>query len=96
MGPDMVLVLPPDFQLLAGMGDAGEDRLVQKLIRQARFETFVEPVLLWLAWRDVVPLEIALLSPPQESWRNHVVARTKGAVSVANSSSEKIFWVVSK
>ena len=31
MGPEVVVVVPPGFQFLAGMSEAGEDRLVQEL-----------------------------------------------------------------
>ena len=62
----MVVVIPPDIQLLASMGEAGEDRLDQELVPQARIEAFDEPVLIWLARRDVVPLNIAFLAPAQD------------------------------
>ncbi len=66
MGPEVVVVVPPGFQLLAGMGEAGEDRLVQELVAQTRIEALDEPVLIGLARRDVVPLDIALLRPAQD------------------------------
>ena len=61
MGPEVVVVVPPRFQLLTGVGEAGEDRLVQELVPEPRVEALDEPVLVGLAWRDVVPLDIALL-----------------------------------
>jgi len=62
----VVVVIPPDIQLLASMGEAGEDCLDQELVPQARIEAFDEPVLIWLARRDVVPLDVALLVPAQD------------------------------
>ncbi len=45
------------------MGEAGEDRLVQE---QPRVEALDEPILVWLARRNVVPFHIALLGPAQD------------------------------
>ena len=66
MGPEVVVVMPPGFQFLARMSEAGEDRLVQELVAQARIEAFDKPVLVRLSRRDVVPLDIALLRPAQD------------------------------
>ena len=66
MGPEVVVVVPPGFQFLAGVGKAGGDRLVQELIAQARIEAFDEPVLVGLPRRDLVPLDIAFLRPAQD------------------------------
>lgn len=66
MGPEVVVVMPPSLQLLAGMGEAGEDRLVQELVPQPRVEALDEPVLVGLARCDVVPLDIAFLRPAQD------------------------------
>lgn len=41
VGPDVVAVVPPGFQLLAGVGKAGEDRLVRELIVQAHVHAAV-------------------------------------------------------
>ena len=49
MGPEVVVVVPPCLQLLAGMCEAGEDRLVQELVPQPRIEALDEPVLIGLA-----------------------------------------------
>lgn len=66
MGPEVVVVVSPCLQLLAGMGEAGEDRLVQELIAQPRVEALDEPVLVWFTRRNVVPFHIALLGPAQD------------------------------
>lgn len=66
MRPEVVVVVAPGFQLLAGVGEAGEDRLVQELVPQACVEALDEPVLVWLPRRDVVPLDIAFLRPAQD------------------------------
>ena len=66
MRPEVVVVVPPGFQFLTGMSEAGEDRLVQELVAQASIEALDEPVLVGLARCDVVPLNVALLRPAQD------------------------------
>ena len=66
MGPEVVVVVPPGFQLPAGMGEAGEDRLVQELVPEPGIEALDESVLIGLARRDVVPLDAPLLRPAQD------------------------------
>lgn len=66
MRPEVVVVVAPGFQLLAGVGEAGEDRLVQELVPEPGIEALDEPVLIGLARRDVVPLDVAFLAPAQD------------------------------
>ena len=66
MGPEVVVVVPPGFQFLAGVGETGEDRLVQELVAQTCVKAIDEPVLIRLSRCDVVPLDIAFLRPAQD------------------------------
>ncbi len=61
MRPEVIVVVLPGFEFPAGMGRAGEDRLVQTFVPEPRIEALDEPVLTGLARRDRVPLDIALL-----------------------------------
>jgi hypothetical protein len=54
MGPHVVVVDPPAFDG-PGLGERGEDLLVQALVAQAAVEAFNEAILLGLARRDVIP-----------------------------------------
>lgn len=42
------------------MANAGEQRLVQAFVTQSSVEALDEAVLLRLAWRDVVSLDVAI------------------------------------
>ncbi len=44
MGPEVIVVVPPGFEFPAGMGRAGEDRLVQTFVPEPRIEALGEPV----------------------------------------------------
>lgn len=70
----MVVIVPPGFQIRAGMSAAGKDRLVQQLGAQARIETLDGPVLVWLAWSDVAPCNPVLLRPAQDRHASQLVA----------------------
>ena len=48
------------------MNELGEQGLVQQLIAQPAVKALDKGVLLWLAWRDVVPLDLLLLRPAQD------------------------------
>lgn len=54
VGPDEVVVEPPTLDDGAGLGEAGEDLLVQALVAQPAAKARDEPVLLWFAGHDVV------------------------------------------
>ena len=61
MWPDGVVVIFPDREGLAGMGERSEQRLVEQLVTQSSIEALNECILLWLARRDVVPFDPCLL-----------------------------------
>ena len=66
MGPDIVVIITPDGQFSAGVGQAVEQFLVEKLIAQRAVEGLDEPVLLRLARVDVVPFDLILARPFQD------------------------------
>ena len=53
---------------------AGEQPLVEELIAQPSDEALHEAVLHWLARRDVVPLDLAILLPGQDGVRGQLGA----------------------
>src|SRR6516164_3323962 len=55
---DGVVVVLPDRQGRAHMGERGEDGLVEQLVTQSSVEAFAGGLLLWFAWRDVVPFNL--------------------------------------
>ena len=59
--PDGVVVHGPNRKQFSGVLDRGEQRLVQQFIAQPPVKTLDEGVLCWLAWRDVVPIDVAFL-----------------------------------
>jgi hypothetical protein len=63
MRPDVVVVVSPDGQLAAGIGQAVEDLFVQAFVAQAAVERLDVAVLLWLARVDVVPFDAVLVGP---------------------------------
>jgi len=58
--PDGVVIVLPDRQSLADMGERSEERLVQQLVAQPAVEALDEGILLWLARRDVMPFDPCL------------------------------------
>ena len=66
MWPDMIVVVLPERQLNAGMTNAGEQGLVEAFIPELAVEALNECVLGWLARRDVVPVNRAVLAPVQD------------------------------
>jgi len=62
----MIVVVLPERQLDAGMTNAGEQGLVKALISEPAIEAFDKGVLGWLARRDVVPVNRAVLAPLQD------------------------------
>lgn len=63
MGPEVVVVVSPGCQFLAGMSQRCEDRFVQALVAQAGVKAFDKTILIGLTRRDVVPLHITFLRP---------------------------------
>jgi hypothetical protein len=61
----VVVELPPQ-ERGSGLGEAGEQRLVQQLVPQAAVEAFDEAILHRLAGRDVVPVDPRRVSPGQD------------------------------
>ncbi len=61
MGPDRIVVEPPDAEHHPCMAQRGEQRLIETFIPQLAVEAFAAAVLLWFAGRDVVPGDTALL-----------------------------------
>ena len=63
MRPDVVVVIAPQGQLLAGIGETVEDLLIQAFIPQAAVEAFDQAVLLRLAGVDVMPGHAGIAGP---------------------------------
>lgn len=63
MRSDGVVVVSPQGQLSAGIGQAVEDLLVQAIVAQAAIEGLDVAVLLRLARVDVVPFDAVLVGP---------------------------------
>ena len=61
-----VVVTPPGLEHRARVRQGAEQRLVQQLVTQAPVEALIEAVLLWLAWRDVVPAHAGVVGPGQD------------------------------
>src|SRR5258707_6522899 len=66
VGPHLVKVPPPGFQLGAGVGEGAEKGRVQQLVAQLAVEALAEAVLLGLARGDVMPADLALVGPFQD------------------------------
>ena len=66
MGPDVVVVIAPEGQLAAGIGQAVEDLLVQAFVAQAAVEALDVAILLRLARINVVPLDLVVVRPLQD------------------------------
>src|SRR6267154_3210774 len=66
VGPHLVKVPPPGFQLGAGVRQGAEQGLVQQFVAQLAVEALAEAVLLGLAGGDVMPADLALVGPFQD------------------------------
>src|SRR5882757_1458184 len=66
VGPHLVKVPPPGFQLGAGVRQGAEQGLVQQFVAQLAVEALAEAVLLGLAGVDVMPADLALVGPFQD------------------------------
>ena len=69
----MIVVVLPCLDLLAGIGQQGEQRLVEKLIPETPVEALDEAVLHGLVGSDVVPLDARALAPVQHGHRGHFI-----------------------
>ena len=63
MRPDIVVVVTPEGQLLAGIGEAVEDLFIQAFVTQAAVEAFDQPILLRFAWVDVMLGDAGITCP---------------------------------
>ena len=61
MWPVVVIVMLPCRQHGSGVRQRREQRLIQAFVTQASVEAFDEGVLCRLAWRDVMPVDPAVL-----------------------------------
>ena len=66
MRPDIVVVVAPQGQRAAGVGQAVEDLLVQALVAQASVEGLDVAVLLRFAGVDVMPFDLVVVRPFQD------------------------------
>ena len=66
VGPHLVEVAPPGFELGAGVRQGAEQGLVQQFVAQLAIEALAEAVLLGLAGGDVMPADLVLVGPFQE------------------------------
>ena len=74
VGPPGIVIIGPCGDLLAGVGQAGEQRLIEQLVAHPSVEAFDEGVLGGLARRRVVPLDPALAAPFQHRVRGQLGA----------------------
>ncbi len=97
MRPDGVVVVFPDRQRLAGMGERGEQGLVQQFVAEAAVEALDEGILLRLARRDVVPFDrcscdqrrIAMLVSSVPLSETHMAGRPRAAMRASSSRTTR-------
>jgi hypothetical protein len=87
--PEVIVVVQPFRQGLASMAEAGEQRLVQAIITHSSVEALDEAVLLRLAWRDVVPLDVAIPRPSQDS-RSRATRKPEIEVSATRAKHSRL------
>ena len=61
----VIVVVLPERDLVPGLAERREQRLVQELVSQSPVEALDEPVLHGLAGSDVVPVDPGALTPRQ-------------------------------
>lgn len=61
--PGVVVVEPPAFNNGAGLGQGGEDLLIQTFVTQLSVEAFDEAVLLGVAQGDLTPIAAGAVGP---------------------------------
>jgi len=66
VGPHLIEVAPPGFQLGAGVRQGAEQGLVQQFVAQLAIEALAEAVLLGLSGSDVMPADLVLVGPFQD------------------------------
>jgi hypothetical protein len=70
--PEGIVIILPDRQSLAHMGERREQCLVEQLVAQSAIEALDKGILLWLARCDVMPFDPRLLRPEKRSTINTV------------------------
>jgi hypothetical protein len=83
--PDVIVAQPPAFDDGAGFGQGGEDLLVQALTARATVEALDEAVLLWLAGRDVMPVNAGAVDPFQDG-----AGLPRQAIRASNSRASRL------
>lgn len=78
MRPDAIVIDAPALDDGAGLGQGGENLLVQAFITEPAVEAFDEAVLLRLARRDVVPGHAGVIGPLEDRPAGHLAAPTFG------------------
>ena len=85
-----IVIFVPFFKRRAGIAQCAKQRFIAAFIPRLAVEAFDESVLLWLARRDIVPINITLLNPFED--RNAVelgaVAPTEMYLRSAPSSRD--------
>ena len=67
MWADVIVILPPCLDEMTGMGERQEPVLVEAFIAELAVEAFGVAVLCWLARSDVVPFDMVMMCPLQDS-----------------------------
>ena len=67
MRPDVVIIVAPEGQRSAGIGEAVEYFLIEAFVSQTTVEAFNVTILLGLARIDVVPFDAIVVGPLQDS-----------------------------
>jgi hypothetical protein len=81
VGRELIVVSLPRSQLLAGVGHGREQVFVEAFVTQANIKTLNEDVLVWLARRDIMPLDTVLPAHLKTARLDHVVEhRIRNAV----------------
>ena len=66
MRSDVVVVVSPERQFVAGIIQGIEDLLIQQLISQAAIEAFYEGILLRLTGVNIMLIHVVIASPFQD------------------------------
>lgn len=74
MGPDGIVVRPQALDDRTGVGEVAEQVLVEAFVTEPAVEALDEPVLLRIAWCDVVPQHRPFFLPGLDRVRGHLGA----------------------
>ena len=72
MRPDIVAIVTPEGQFLAGIREAVEYLLIQALVSQTAVEAFDQAILLRFSWIDVVPGHAGIAFPFEDRVRGEL------------------------